>query len=550
MVEKNSTPGEKNRSSRTSNTWHLLTNHQNMLYMLAAGMVMGPAGFRGKHYLDPLRVFPGCIPLFRDINKAKKGYIPADALQQAISERKHLLPCIASFDLSDLAGPVFRLKRDGGFRNVESTSARRLPSDIAQMLPGPLPMGLLRSIAFRSDEDRQVFETAAGDVANVDLPDSMIKVHESLFLTDPEIAWPPSPRQAELNETDTLPRCNDRPPQRGQAIGGLLAMLYHAANRSDLGLAVFRLATGAVDNNDNDSIQRNPVLREFHAWLDRGRSGDEADELAKIYWGVVDALIDAQSQELEETSIDTALAYLEGVHKRLQEQKYKDALEQLIAEIRGCLGLGGGTITELFERHKGPLSRSLLLFCLREHSRDLVEFSHPMFGDADYILSCILFGVRDGWLRLPRELRDPSLSDYVSYRMADYEHRSQKSQLAFTSPPPPPVPLRAYFSTSGREWSRKQKEMAFELADKCGWNDCIQTHITPRAGDVLDGIERDGSQIKVRGRVSVTEEVDRTSFLHRLGKWPLVPFQVQIEIRSAFECEEDKGRQGNGGSRP
>ncbi len=544
----NSKCTKKNRLPRSPHTWHLVTNHQNMLYMLAAGMMMGPAGFRGKHYSDPLGVYPGYVPLFRGINKGK-GYIPANALQQAVSERKHLLPCIASFDLANLSGPAFRLTRDGCVRGIESTLARRLPNDIANLVPAPLPMNLLQSITFRSAEDRQRFETAAGDVANVDLPDSLIKVDESLFLTDSKITWPPSPRQARLEEVDDLPSFDDAPPQRGQAIGGLLTMLYHAANHSDLGLAVFRFVTGAADNHDNGLLLKNPVLRECCSWLEEGSLREQEDVLPKIYWGVVDALIDSQSQESLETPIDAALAHLKLAHEGLQEQKFKDALEQLIADMRGCLGLGGGTITELFERHKGPLSRSLLLFCLREHSRDLIEFSHPMLADADYILACILFGVRDGWLRLPRELRDPSLSDYVSYRMAEVEQQSRESGLAFTSPLPP-IPLRACFSASGGEWSEQQKEMALGLADKCGWNDCIQTYITPQTGDVLEIVERDNSRLVIRGSASVTKEVDSTAFLRRLGKWPLAPFQIQDEIRSAFKRESDLRRRGNGGDRP
>lgn len=548
MVNNNSTTGKKRRSSLASNTWHLATNHQNMLYMLAAGMVMTPAGFQGKYYSDPLQAFSDRIPLFRDTNRTKV-YIPADALQQAISERKHLLPCIASFDLSGLAGPAFRLKRDGGFRTVESTSARKFPTDIAHVLPAPLPINLLRSITLRSSEDRQIFETAARDVANVDLPDSMVKVDESLFLTDSGITWPPLPRQTEFSETDTFLNRNNTQPQWGQAIGGLLAMLYHAANGSELGLAAFRLATGTADNNDHEALQRNPVLREFHAWLNGGGVGDQADDLARIYWSVVDALIHAPSHESQEIPIDTVLACLEGVQEKLQQQKFKDALGQLIADMRGCLGLGSETITGLFERHQSSLSKSLLLFCLREHSMDLLEFSHPMLGSAGYILACILFGVRDGWLRLPRELRDPALSDYVSYRMANHEHQKRKSQLTFTAPPPPPVPLRACFSISS-QWSSKQQEMALMLADKCGWNDCIQTHITPRTGDILDDIECSASQIKVKGRVSVTEAVDSTLFLHRLGKWSSMPFHIQTAIRRAFESEEDTESQDDKGSCP
>ena len=100
MITQTGTPGKPRSRRKAARLWRLVTNHQNMLYMLAAGMVMAPAGFRGKHYSDPLGVHPGWIPLFRD-----KPGIPADALRHATRERRYLLPCIASFDLRGLSGP-------------------------------------------------------------------------------------------------------------------------------------------------------------------------------------------------------------------------------------------------------------------------------------------------------------------------------------------------------------------------------------------------------------------------------------------------------------
>ena len=44
----------------------LVTNHLNLMYMLAAGLVMPPAGFGDKYYRDTLECFPGWIPLFID----------------------------------------------------------------------------------------------------------------------------------------------------------------------------------------------------------------------------------------------------------------------------------------------------------------------------------------------------------------------------------------------------------------------------------------------------------------------------------------------------
>ena len=540
MTTKTDTSKKPRSRRKPARIWHLATNHQNMLYMLAAGMVMSPAGFRGKHYSDSLSLYPGWILLFRD-----KVKIPADALNHATSERKHLLPCIASFDLSGLSGPVRMLSKDGRIRGVASPAARKRKDDIALLVRAPLLLTLLLSINFRSSEDRHAFESAANDVSNVDLFPYRVEIAESLFSFDTEVAWPAEQQQEQL-----IKDISDTIPAFGQALGGVLAMLYHTANRSDLGLAVFRSATGAARDKENDLTQSDPILAEFRNWMDRGEISKQADIRARIFWGVIQSLVDAQTQERPQTPIDVAIEYLENQLDQLQEKEFRPRLERLIADMRGFLGLGGGTITELFERHKGSLSRPLLLFCLREHCTDLLEFSHPLLNDAEYLLAGILFGVRDTWLQLPKELRDPDLSAYVAFRMSDAEHRKQGDNLAMGEPPRP-KPLREFFTSPNGEWSCVQKEVAVELASKCNWNDCIQTRITLAEGDLPENFERKGLQVVLPGRVmSVTGEVDEAKFLHRLGQWPPIDLQVESEVRKKLaglqEIEEKAS--GNGSS--
>lgn len=510
MIMQTGTPKTSRSRRKPARVWHLVTNHQNMLYMLAAGMVMGPAGFRGKHYSDPLSVLPGWIPLLRD-----KAALPAGALDQATRERRHLLPCIASFDLSELSGPVRMLSREGHMRDLASPTARKRKGDLAVMLRAPLPMILLSSISFRSPEDRQAFASAARDVSNVDLSPHRLEVAEALFSTTTEATWPPTLLQGQL-----LDAGSDNPPALGQALGGVLAMLYYGANRGTLGLAAFRLGTGAARDQDNDLACSDPILAELPAWLKCGEISGQADTRARLFWGVVRALVTAQLQARPQTSVEVALAYLEHQLALLQETALRARLERLLAALRGCLGLGGGTVTELLESHEGTLSRPLLLFCLREHCMDLLEFSHPLLTEAEYVLASVLFGVRSSWLQLPSELRVPGLSAYVSYRMADVERRKQAEHLALEAPPRP-QPLRELFTSQRGEWNGRQQEVALELARKCGWNDCIRTRVTLAGSDFPERFERKGLQVVLPGRVkSVTEEVDRATFLRRLGQWP------------------------------
>ncbi|MCF1431071.1 MAG: hypothetical protein JAY67_20355 [Candidatus Thiodiazotropha taylori] len=537
MTTKNGTPKKPRSRRKPARIWHLVTNHQNMLYMLAAGMVMGPAGFRGKHYSDPLSVYPGWIPLFRD-----KVQVPADALNHATRERKHLLPCIVSFDLTDLSGPVRMLSRDGRMRDVASPAARKRKDDIALLVRAPLPPTLLSSINFSSSEDRQAFESAANDVSNVDLSPHQIEIAESLFSSDTEVAWP-----AEQPQELPLEDGSDTIPVFGQALGGVLAMLYHTANRSDLGLAAFRLVTGDARSKDSDLVQSDPILAELPKWIDGSEISGQVDTRARLFWGVIQTLVDTQTQKRPQTPIDAVLAYLENQLDLLQEMEFRPRLERLITDMRGFLGLGGGTITELLERHKGSLSRPLLLFCLRERCTDLLEFSHPLLKDAEYILAGILFGVRDSWLQLPKEMRDPHLSAYVAFRMADAEHRKQAESLSMSAPLRP-KPLRELFTSPRGEWNSMKRDVAVELASKCNWNDCFQTRITlaesPVDDELPESFERQGLQVVLPGRVkTVTEEVDDAKLLHRLGQWPPITPKIESEVREKLALATEKTEQ-------
>ena len=357
-----------------------------------------------------------------------------------------------------------------------------------------------------------------------------IEVEESLFSTDTEVSWPAEQPQELLLEDG-----NDPIPAFGQALGGVLAMLYHTANRGDLGLAAFRLVTGSARDKDIGLIQNDPILAELPHWVDGGEISEQADTRARLFWGVVQSLVIAQMHERSQTPIDVVLTYLENQLDLLQETEFRPRLERLIADMRGFLGLGGGTVTELLERHKGSLSRPLLLFCLREHCTDLLEFSHPLLKDAEYLLAGILFGVRDIWLQLPKELRDPDLSTYVAFRMADAEHRKRAENLAMSAPPRP-KPLRELFTSPSAVWSSMKRDVAVELASECNWNDCFQTHITLAESSVDGGLpesfERKGLRVVLPGRVTtVTEEIDEIQFLHRLGQWPPIAPDIESEVR-------------------
>ena len=506
--------------------WLIATNHLNVLYMLAAGMVMGPAGFAGKHYHDPSSVFPGLIPVFCNA-------VPETAVHQAVSEKKHLRPCIVEIDLAGLAGPAGLVSWDG----VVTSAA--LPFGIgsetgALLVPAPLPMTVVKRLMFRSSADRKEFETAARSFANVDLTGLSIEVSEQAFSSVSPVVWP-LPAQPE----DSAPSVVDQPPVCGAAIGGALTMLYQLANRSDLCSSAFRIACGAGTAVDNDAVQRDPVLAELAPWVESGCPRPDSPVQARLFWGGVQAVLEARLSGSTERPVDTILGYLELQIGVAQETGLQSRLERLISDMRSTFGLGGGTISQLFERHKGTLSRPLLMFCLRERCLDLLEFSHPDLKDEELILAAVLFGVRDGWVGLPSELRTPEgVSRFVEYRMFEAEGHQRSVRMSLEPAPPRPLPLRELLANSQGVWSEARRGSFAEVVSRLGWHDCIVSRVRLPPGQYRLNVSPDGIEVVVRGNIKPpTVEIDVAGIMKRISQFPPLPRDVENELRAALESE-------------
>ena len=506
-------------------SWLLATSHLNLLYMLAAGMVMGPAGFAGKHYRDPSSGLSGLIPVFRE-------GVPEQAIQQAVSEQKHLRPCIVELDLAGISGWVRLVTRNG------EVSTGTLPLSIgseigALLMRAPLPMTLVKRLLFRSTADRKEFEASARSFANINLSDLSIEVAEQCFSSGQPMLWP-LPEQPD----NTTQGAVDQPPARGEAVGGGLAMLYQLANRSDLCCSVYRMASGAGDAHDCDVGERDPVLAGLVPWIESGALRRESSVQAHLFWGAVQALVDARLHGSPEKPVDIVLAFLDGQLPGLQEAGYRSRLERLISDMRSTFGLGGGTISQLFERHKGTLSRPLLLFCLRERCVDLLEFSHPDLSDEELVLAAILFGVRDGWIGLPVELRSAKgLSRFVEHRMFVAECGQPGARLSLDPTPPRPIPLRELLGTGEGTWSEERNAALAKLANRLGWHDCVTSRIRLPQGQYRLNISAEGIEVVVRGDIRPpTVEIDKGGLLKKISQWPPLPRDIEGEMRAALDA--------------
>ena len=202
----------------------LVTNHLNLMYMLAAGLVMPPAGFGDKYYRDTLECFPGWIPLFVD-------QAPATAIDVVRTRSGHLMPVIARIGLSGLSGRVAALGQ-GGLREL------RFPHEVdgtewVLLVPAPLPTSRIESILFQSRDDRLACERSAKDFGNVPLEDfRRDATKKALFAKGADSVWPPRDGPGERSV----------PLERPLAAGAVTAMLFLFGNLGDRAVRACRSA--------------------------------------------------------------------------------------------------------------------------------------------------------------------------------------------------------------------------------------------------------------------------------------------------------------------
>lgn len=507
-------------------TWLLATNHQNMAYMLSTGLLTGPAGFGGKYYRDPSGELPGWLPMFRNA-------VPEAAIKSALSEGKTLQPCIAEMDIGVLRGAVRGFARDGALPG-EVTLPGVIGTEVAALLlPAPMPVDAVKRLWFGSEEARRAFERVAATDPTISLRGLSLESTWPPTAATYPMDWPPAAAQEEAAAADS-------PPARGQAIGGVLAMLYHLANRSDLLGAVYRIAAGEHSREDAAIIQLDPVLRELPEWLAGGELSKEAAETARLYWGAADALIQARLAGPTPNPIDAVLGYLDSPQARAAAPTRQSNLWKLTAAMRAAFGMSKGTNTELLRSHPGSLSRPLLLLCLRERCADLLEFAHPDLKDEEMALAAILFGLRDGWRKLPKDLRLPEpLARHVIRRMVEVEQRQRGSgALALESPPPRPQPLRELVPEDDGAWTGPRQAAFVKFASKHKWDECIITRITLPEGNYRLTISQNRMELTFAGSLDAARnEVNRVGILARIARWPSLAREVDDELRNLLADE-------------
>lgn len=508
---------DPNKKIVPAKSWHMVTNQNNLFYMIAAGMVMSPEGFGKKYYQDNVSVFPGYLPVF-------PNQVPASAVEYSVSEKSHLLPCILNLNLSDLSGLVKVISEDGNVRDVNFPNEVDASCQV-MLVPAPLPIRYLSSIACQSRDDKVRCEKDAADFNNVDLAPYPIKTTAGAFKKLKSQVWPPavgSVQPVDINYAVPM------------AAGAIMGLLSNMSGFGDLAIETGKLAFEPGESVPE--LNSHPAIAALGEWLKMGGNIETSDISQKLFWQIVSRVAAAKFSSDQPSPIDVAIDYLETMSGDDFDDKTRNYGQGLAKDLRGILGLADSTISELFDRHPKPVSRAMTLFVLRESIEDLLEFVNPQLTEADFILAAILFAAREGWIGLTKEFRDlPGLNEAVSHRMADLSHKITGSDLHLGDSPERPKSLLELVIPGGMPMSKAQKEAALYIARELKW-DCIQTHINLGKGDYQLGVTASGIQITLEGDTkAVVTEVLEDKFVDRFMSTEL-PEKVQAKVRDMLKA--------------
>ena len=505
----------------------LVTNHLNLMYMLAAGMVMPSAGFGEKYYRDTLECFPGWIPLFVD-------RVPEAAVKSSIHEAGHLKPVIVQIGLTGLSGR-FAAVGQGGLREFQFPHEVD-GSEWVLLVPAPLPTSRIESILFRSRDDRLACERSAKDLGNVPLEDfRRDATRKALFAKAADREWPPKVGPAGQNV----------PLERPLAVGAVAAMLFLFGNLGDQAVRACRIAfepVGAHLGLADDGA----ILAGLGPWMQEGavplpaspdhetdRTGLQNAYQGALFWGTVERLARWREAGHAENPERVLLDYLAETSTAL-DPRVQAGIRKLQDTLESLSGIGDATASELFARHNTPLAHAMTLFFLCRNCMDLFDYHSDRLGEMDWLAAAILFGVRDGWLNIPLQLRGPrDLSVAVSHSMAQMAHRLAGTQLDLGRAPAVPTPLRELFGDRA-DWRARERAAALKLVHLCKW-DCVRTRINLGPGEYKLTIKHGSTYIELPGTPKIDPEIERDQFISLLANTRLdreTEAKIQRMLRS------------------
>lgn len=362
--------------------WYMPTNLQNLTQMLAAGLIMDKTGYKGdQYYHDITDYLPHGLILF-------KNHIPERDMFCAREDRD-AIPVILELSLDNIR-----------------TEKILQTGDAYCVVQLPLPTSCIKKIIVDGKEGRDFYENQFINYANV--PDHGLKpsVNKKLFTCpqDDSCSLP-------IDEIKSLdPKKPDY--EKAQFIGGTLLSLYTLASHSMEFIDYYRQIAGLLTGKDS-SIEDSKATYFINCILNNLRpEGSPADS---FYYDVLLEILNQKPNFLSGKLLtENIMGYVEDY----------DTTDPGILGFKNTLkNLADTKLSDAFKSCIGPISRSILLFFMRDTPEELFEFrtQNPKIKltPDDILFSILLFSARTGYISQSFEAKAlKPLADFITSIMS------------------------------------------------------------------------------------------------------------------------------------
>jgi len=278
-------------------------------------------------------------------------------------------------------------------------------------VPLPLPLASIKSIIFSSKALKDKFITEITSISNIPLIDLTFNIETKLFnstskLTIEEIKRPPIPP---IDYSLVY------------SYGGLLTMLFYNAKNGELSNRLFHSICEL--NAVNEKIDEN--IRWVFEYFSIDKSAQE--NVLDLHKKLFDSLKNSKNgKEANEKLFHSLNNY--------DEPKHKKRTDELISTLIDFEQLKTKETSAYFTSAKTLLEKWLLMLFFKGSSEDLIEYSSSnnsiRFTEEEYLLFSMIFGIRDKFISLPKELREiQGLQRFISLKMASYAHKLRRSSI-------------------------------------------------------------------------------------------------------------------------
>lgn len=469
-----------------------------------------------KYYTDCTSTAPGWIPLFF---KA----LPQKACDAAVAKSGYLV--VVELELKGLSGSAKGVTKAGELIDIELKKLEE-QEVVAVLLPAPLPTSSILSAMFGKAANREAFVERCEEISSIPSELFTLVVGEIPVATS-DLAetesWPPQSLPLERSRLDL---------NWISAEGAVASLLYSFGNSSNAAIDLWRSFFDSFGSNLNAGSSA------FRAGMDQlmavGLRPIVAELRSKLFWGVVNNIISPPVIDGQQTEAGYAvLHYLE--QESTSENSKSGKLQELITDLRGTSGLARYSHKELFEKHPGPFSHALLLFFLRKHCDELLEFQPRDFdlSTTDRMAAAILFGARDGWSGIPKQIREANgLYASMTHLMCRTLQAQSLGSIDLGIGPGRCKTIRELLLPTDGTLSKRQTDASLALARAKGWSDAIETKIRLGKGDYRLEVGAPGLTVVIPGDVRSVDTVAVPNvLLDHLARDPSIDSKVESEVR-------------------